>query len=98
MNFYTHFAAEGEYEVDPKKITIKVGQTAVFRCTAHGDAVWKYNGNLLPPNAESHGIPNSDQSVLTITNVVFNNAGNYLCTGLNNVSKEAVGMLYVTSK
>ena len=70
----------------------------MFRCTAHYDAVWKYNGHSLPPNAGSYGIPNSDQSVLTITNVDFNNAGNYLCTGLNNASTEAVGVLYVTSE
>ena len=92
--------AEGDYKVTPQYLTATVGEMVVFTCIAHGDAVWTFKGNSLPPNAESNRIPNSDQNVLTITNVDLKNTGSYLCTGLNKVSSEGEGegVLYVRSK
>ena len=94
--------AKVQNRVYPPHLSAKVGDSVEFTCSSSQDVSWSFNGGSLPPNVKPVRLAAGFERyyALTIADVQLNNAGNYVCTGVDEdrSSFESEGILTVTGK
>ena len=96
----TVLCAAGEDRVIPSFQTAQPGDNVKFNCKSDKKVTWKNGDGPLPSNAKTKKAPEKYDNVMEISNVNYNNSGEYICQGQDDYGHpfRAKGELHIPGK